>query len=228
MSHKTIGVLGGMGPAATALFFERIIALTPARTDQDHIPVVIYNNPKIPDRTASLVGDGPSSFPELIRSVHLLERAGVDFVCMPCNTAHAYYRELQSETRVPIMNLIEIVADRVSAHGTIKKVGLLATPGTLRSNLYQDALGPRGIEVLMPEAWEVNDLLAVIKRLKDNTTDGDPAGRFAEHLQDRGAQGLILGCTELSLVRTQFPSGVPIFDAIEILAEAAVWKAVAV
>lgn len=223
MQSKTVGILGGMGPAATAHFFERLIALTPAQKDQDHIPVIIYNNPGVPDRTESILGHGESCVPELQKGVSVLENAGADFIVMPCNTAHHYYDGLVSHAKVPIVNLIEEVVNAVlDVQQNLQTIGLLATKGTLVSNLYQDAFRKKNIDVLVPEEWETNDFQAVINRIKSGQRQSLPTQTFAENLVQRGAQGIVLACTELSLVKSEFKLSAPIFDSTEILANKAV------
>ncbi|MFQ5706246.1 MAG: aspartate/glutamate racemase family protein [bacterium] len=220
---KTIGVLGGMGPEATALFFQRIVDLTPAKVDQNHIPVLIYNNPQIPDRTKGILKQGEDPLPELLRSLALLEQAGADFVCIPCNSAHFYYEQMASQCKVEILNLIQEVLEAcLQENGDYETVGLLATSGTIQSQLYQQAFQKRGIAVIVPDAWELKDLQSVIYRIKGKTKNVVAVEAFARQLVKKGAQAVILGCTELSLVQSELSLAVPIFDSLEVLAKRAV------
>jgi len=215
MPPKTIGVLGGMGPDATSLFFQRVVALTPAQSDQEHIPVIIYNNPQIPDRTQAILARGESPVPALKDSIALLQRASVDFICIPCNTAHVYYDEMQRSVDVPIVNLIESVVDDIlKKFPDMSKVGLLSTVGTIKSGLYHNALTPNEVQH--------DSLQGAIHKLKKQSRDPSTIQPLVNDLIQTGAQGLILGCTELSLIAKELILSVPVFDSIEILAERAV------
>lgn len=226
MKSKTIGVLGGMGPESTALFFQKVIQLTPALRDQEHIPVIIYSNPKIPDRTEAILNQGESPLPALLKGIAVLEHAGADFICIPCNTAHYYYKQITEASSIPVLNLIdEVVKAALNENVKIKRMGLLATIGAIKARLYQNAFQEYDIEVIIPDEWELNDLHSGIHRLKSNSKDSYSIQKFAETLIKKEVQALILGCTELSLIRSDLSLNVPILDSIEILAKRAVDKA---
>ncbi len=151
LSEKIIGILGGMGPEATADLYLRIIRATPAKRDQDHPRVIIYSNSKVPDRTPAILGTGPSPMPELIRAGKRLEEAGADFIVIPCNTAHYFLGELRKELRVPILDMIRLSAERARrSFPKVKRAGLLATDGTLKSGLYRAAFREVDIEIVEP------------------------------------------------------------------------------
>lgn len=225
MKEKIIGILGGMGPEATAELFMNIIRATPVEKDQDHIRVIIDSNPKIPDRTLAIIGLGPSPLPEMVKTAENLERAGVDFIIIPCNTAHHFYDELSKSVKVPILNMIELAAEVI--HGKypkIKKVGLIATTGTINSGIYHQALKKHKLQVLCPS-----------DRLQDKVMEaiyGVKAGRLAEgrgsiiniasQLIAEGAETVICGCTEVSLVLKQGDISMPVVDPLQILAKTAV------
>lgn len=220
---KTIGVLGGMGPESTALFFQRIIQLTPAQKDQDHIPVIIYNDPQIPDRSKAILEQGASPLPALLKGIEVLEKAGSDFICIPCNTAHYYFEQMESASHVPLINLIEeMVKVTLSEYDNVKSVGLLATIGTVKSKIYQKAFQKENIKVVVPDDWELNDLHSAIRRLKGQSKDSYSILKFAENLMKKEIQVLLLGCTELSLVRADLSLKVPIIDSVDVLATKAV------
>ena len=134
MAEKVIGVLGGMGPEATLSLYEEIIRATPASKDQEHIRVIIDSNPKVPDRTAAIIGNGESPVPEMVKSGKALERAGADFIIIPCISAHFFLEELREKLNLPIISAFEATADQiVGEHPEIKTVGLLATTGTIQA-----------------------------------------------------------------------------------------------
>ncbi|HEY8393233.1 MAG TPA: amino acid racemase [Thermaerobacter sp.] len=228
---KTIGILGGMGPEATVDLFAKIVRATPARVDQDHVRVVIDNNPKIPDRTAFLRGEGPDPVPAMLAGIHNLVSIGADLILIPCNTAHVYYERLQAASPVPILHIMRevarvLAASRREGAPVPARVGLLATELTVESGLYHRALAEVGIEVLVPEP-AVQDL--VTKAIFG--PEGIKAGSYAparsrllaagRHLVERGAQALIAGCTELPIVLRPGDFPVPLIDPAEILARAA-------
>jgi aspartate racemase len=229
LSEKIIGILGGMGPETTADLYMRIIRATPAKRDQDHPRVIIYSNSKVPDRTAAILGTGPSPLPELIRAGKRLEEAGADFIIIPCNTAHYFIDPLQKELRIPILNMIKLAAERGNnLYPRIKKVGILATDGTLKSDLYTDAYGKIGVEILQPTPEkQVEVMKAIYLCIKaGNLIDGGLLLRnVANDLIARGAEMIICGCTEVSLVLKEGDLTVPILDPLQILAEAAVSEA---
>ena len=227
---KTIGILGGMGPEATVDLFGKIVRVTPARVDQDHVRVVIDNNPKIPDRTAFLRGCGPDPVPAMQASIDGLVRMGADLILIPCNTAHVYYDRLQANTPVPILHIMREVAAALtvgpSGQPRVRTAGLLATELTVESGLYHEALAAVGVEVLAPppdvQAWVTEAIFGA---------DGIKAGVYApararllragRYLVEQGAEVLIAGCTELPLVLRPHDFAVPWIDPAEILARAA-------
>lgn len=225
MSRKiAVGILGGMGPAATLALYERILALTPAERDQDHIRVIIDSNPKIPDRTAAILGDGESPLPAMIEGARTLERAGANVLVIPCNTAHHWLLPLRESISIPIINMVGETAAEVAGYTPpFQKVALLATTGTINTALYQQALAEKGITVLVPTTQEQDAIMDVIHRIKDK--DHMVKGQIlpvVQSLLDQGAQGLILGCTELSLVVEEGDLRCPLFDPLAVLARRAV------
>lgn len=229
MSEKIIGILGGMGPEATADLYLRIIKATPAKRDQDHPRVIIYSNSKVPDRTPAILGKGPSPLPELIRAGKRLEEAGADFIIIPCNTAHYFIEQLQKELRIPILDMIKLSAEQAKKKYTkVKKVGLLATDGTLKSELYKTAYGKAGIEIIEPtHEKQVEVMKAIYQYIKaGNLIDGGFMLRgVANELVSLGAELIICGCTEVSLVLREGELPVPVLDPLQILAEVAVAEA---
>lgn len=229
MSEKIIGILGGMGPEATADLYLRIIKATPVKRDQDHPRVIIYSNSKVPDRTAAILGTGPSPMPELIRAGKRLEEAGADFIIIPCNTAHYFIDQLQKELRVPILHMIRLSAAKAKkSYPKVRKAGLLATDGTVKSGLYKQAYAEAGIDTLEPGAEKQVDVMKAIYQFikAGNLIDGGLLLHgVANDLIAAGAELIICGCTEVSLVLKEGDLSVPILDPLQVLAEAAVAEA---
>ncbi len=223
MAERIIGILGGMGPLATADLFRRIVEKTPAKRDQDHPRVIIYNNPKIPDRTAFILGRGEDPRPELIASAKKLEECGADFIIMPCNTAHFFAGDIQEAVNIPLVSMVEETAERVREMG-IRRVGLLATDGTIKGRVYYRALKKRGIELILPDE---NDQGLVMRGIYEGVKAGNvELGRelllkVARKLEEK-AEGIIAGCTEVSIALKPEDLKVPLIDPMDVIAEKAV------
>jgi aspartate racemase len=225
--RKVIGVLGGMGPAATADFYQKIVRATPAKSDQDHLQVLIFSNPQVPDRTAAIRGEGPDPLPALVAGAQVLVRGGADLIAIPCVTAHYFYDALQRAIAVPILHLIgETVTAVLTRHPGVRRVGLLATTGTLQARLFEDFFEPRGLELLRPDPEDqAAVVMEAIYRVK--AEGAHPALRqricgAAERLIQRGVEIVVAGCTEVPLLLQDGDLSVPVVDATLVLAEAAV------
>jgi len=222
--EAVIGVLGGMGPEATVRLFALLTAATPAQRDQEHLRVLIDSDPKIPDRTAAILGSGEDPLPALLEAATLLERAGAGFLIIPCNTAHHWLPALRKGVRIPILDMIRETTLVVAAHSPrVRQIGLLATTGTVRTGLYQSHLASEGVAVVQPTDEEQEIVMSVIYGVKAGRAGlVSSLGRVGQALRDRGAQGLLLGCTELSLVDLPSSPDFSVFDPLKILAERAV------
>lgn len=223
------GILGGMGPLATADFLRKFIESTPARTDQDHIPTLVHNIPQIPDRSASILGDGPSPLPVLLAGVRFLVENGACAIAIPCNTAHHWHRDLQTASPVPILHIVDSVrwalthSTANADQPTVTQVGLLATTGTLTAGFYQRRLADHGLVCHTPTAEDQADrVMPAIARVKAGQIDEarDLLRGVVERLRAVGAQRLILGCTEIPLALADAdPPATPLFlDATAALA----------
>ncbi|HYZ33491.1 MAG TPA: amino acid racemase, partial [Crenalkalicoccus sp.] len=160
MTERVLGVLGGMGPLASAEFMLRLTRLTPAERDQDHIPAVLWSDPRVPDRTAARLSGGADPLPWLLRGLRGLEAAGCGAIAIPCNTAHGWFDALQAETPLPILHIVDAAAaELVRLNVPAGRVGVLATAGTLAMRLYQDRLAARGYDCLVPEPGEMARLV---------------------------------------------------------------------
>jgi aspartate racemase len=196
---KTIGILGGMGPAATVEYFRRLVASTPAAFDQAHVRILIDNNPQVPDRTDAIFGNGPDPGPVLATMARGLAASGADFLTMSCNTGHVFKEAIREAVDIPFVDMIEETV-RVL---TVRRVGLLATSGTLRTGLYKVACETAGIELVTPTEADQELVMDIIRRVKaggTGTSVRDHAASIVTRLADRGSEAVIAGCTEISLI----------------------------
>ncbi|MBZ2196730.1 aspartate/glutamate racemase family protein [Occultella gossypii] len=223
--NATVGVLGGMGPMATVEAFRRITMATPADIDQDHLHVIVDSDPSVPDRTRALLEGGEDPRPYLLRSADRLVGAGAEVICMPCNTAHAYYDWLQARVPVPIVNMITETVRIASSSGR-SNFGLLATAGTCATNVYGSAFADAGLRLLQPQVDEQARVSRGIARIKAGDLDVlDDFSRIADRLLSQGAVALVLGCTEISLVADELALRYPIIDALGVLVAATIARA---
>ncbi len=225
--RAVVGILGGMGPLATADLYRKIIELTPARRDQEHIPVVIYADPRVPDRTEALLHGGDDPVPWLVRGARALDALGADFIVVPCNTAHAFLDVVQPRVEPPILSMIDAAADEIRATWPdAEVVGLLATSGTISAELYQRALLERGIDVIVPDDdIQKRCVMAAIRAVKAGRPAGEATALLVEasvHLAERGADVLLAACTEIPVALQQEHVETPLLDATLALARAAV------
>jgi aspartate racemase len=222
-----LGVLGGMGPLATVDFLKKLIEETPAARDQDHIPVVTYSVPQIPDRPPAITGDGESPLPHMLDGIRTLKHAGASVIAIACNTAHHWYDALAREGGVPILHIADAACGAINA----RRAGLIATRGTVAAGFYQQRFARHGIECLLnTEAEQERHVLPAIEHVKRNELAAAHALALqaALRLRERGAQVIVLGCTEIPLAIEHAPSDVtPIcVDATRALARACVawWR----
>jgi aspartate racemase len=226
-----LGVLGGMGPAATVDFMAKLIRLNPAVRDQDHLPLVVISDPRVPDRVGPIVdGRGPSPVPALLAGLAALERAGAEAIAIPCHTAHHWYEELAATTALPILSIVDaVLAELERLKLPQGPLGLLATEATLKAGLYQERLAAAGHPPLVPApgvmAECVLPAIALVKQ--DLVAEAAPLlARAALHLRAAGAGRVLLACTELPLALAAAP--IPgCIDATEALARACLawWRA---
>lgn len=222
--QKTIGIIGGMGPLATCDLYEKVIKVTSAQKDQEHIRVCIDGNTEIPDRTAAILHGGNDPLPEMVRSAVRLEGMGADVLIMPCNTAHYFYRKILPFVKTPFLNMLEETADAAAKKG-ITKAGLLATDGTVQSGVYEEAFRRQGISLELPTSEEQKSVMELIyEGVKADNYQLDVA-RFEktmDRLLQEGSQILILGCTELPVAFQKWQFKQPNIDPTLVLASRAV------
>jgi aspartate racemase len=221
--EKCAGVLGGMGPDATVDFMNRLLRLVDAQEDADHIRCIVDNNPKVPSRIKALFEGGKDDpAPCLQDMARRLEVWGADFLVMPCNTAHHYHAQIQSAVRIPVLDMIALAAKSVRRKfPQARTAGILATSATVKVGLYEKAFGELGMETLYPDEAEQAGLLALIKSVKAGRTGEAQRAALIEagrHVLAKGAQALVLACTELSVIAPQ-KDELPFVDASQALAE---------
>lgn len=234
-----LGIVGGVGPAATVDFLAKIVRSTPAGRDRDHLKLVVDQNPQIPDRTAHLAGAGPDPTLALYAACLRLQEAGAGLIAIPCNTAHAFVARLQPRLAVPIVDMLAATADRACALLPAgAAIGLLATDGTVGSRLYDEAFAATGLRLVTPDAAHQRLVMAAIygsDGIKAGRTEGACRDRLLavlRHLAGRGARAVVLGCTELPLVLRGADVDVDglrlrLLDPTDILAQACVARATA-
>jgi aspartate racemase len=215
-----------MGPEATVDFFHEIIAVTPAGKDQDHVPVLIYSNPRMPDRASAILYGAADPLPYLKEAAVTLERGGAGIITIPCNTAHYYLDDLRAAVHIPVLNMIEEACGTLkSAYPEARTAGLLATTGTVKMRLYERFLEKEGLNVITPPDEEQEKVQMSIDRIKAGACRDEvhPILKAACcNLMSRGAALVILGCTEIPLVLDGTDPACPILNPTRILAQTAV------
>lgn len=224
MADRIVGVIGGMGPEATVDLMQRVIRATPARDDLDHIRMIVDNNPKIPSRIKAIIeGTGESPLPVLKEMAHNLAALGADFLAIPCNTAHYYYRELSQAVPIPVLNMIRMTVGRVlAAHPRLKAVGMLTSPAVQMKALYEQPFQDRGVAVLYPSLPLQERILESIRQIKtgrQGPEEKEILSAAARELKVQKAQALIIACTELSLIADALDPILPVYDSAQVLAE---------
>lgn len=227
-----VGVIGGVGPQATAYFLDKVVRLTEAARDQDHLDMVVLNHASIPDRTAFILGESDADpGPVMAQDARRLAQFGVSFLVMPCNTAHHFTDEIAAAVTVPLVSIVaETVAEVRRRVPEVRAVGLLATSGTVQSGVYQRELAAAGAECLLPGRDDQAVLMRIIyEQVKAGRPVDLPAFRgLVGGLRERGAQAVVLGCTELSIVAADFgllEADRTLVDSLDVLARRTIERA---
>lgn len=221
---KLLGVLGGLGPAATVYFYELLTTRTKALCDQDHIDMVISSRATTPDRTAYILGRSDENpLDVMISEAVKLQEYGADLIVMPCNTAHYFFDEISRAIDVPMLNIIEETVKYCRLRG-YKKVGIMATDGTLDTSTYQMKLAEHGLDFALPDADSQRVVMDIIyQSVKQGKTPSlSEFSRAADSLWSSGCDCMILGCTELSLVKREYKLDDRYVDSMEVLAESTI------
>ena len=221
---KIVGVIGGMGPEATTDLMLRVIRSTLTQDYQDHIRMVVDNNPKVPSRIRAIVdGTGESPAPCLVDMARKLAKWGVDFLAIPCNTAHYYYDAVCSAVNIPVLNMIDLTTEKiVKENPGIKIVGLLASDAVHKTALYFNRFKEKGVDLIYPSLYYQQQVMAAIRLIK--------AGKYGSEVRDilrsaateliiRKAESLIVACTELSIIADAIDAHMKLYDSAQVLAE---------
>jgi aspartate racemase len=225
---KRLGILGGMGPAASAEFYRRLTDQTPAKNDQEHIPTILWSDPTVPDRSTSLLNKDDKPLPYLLAGIKGLFSAGCNLIVIPCNTAHFWYNELvRQHPRVTIIHIVDSVADAlIDVNVTNSTIGLMGTQATIELGLYQYKLNKQGWNCIVPSKEEMDTLVQpAIDLIKANRIDeAHPMLMTVIHsLIAKGAKAVVLGCTEIPLaIREDTVQGIPTINSIDSLVKSAI------
>jgi aspartate racemase len=220
-AHRIVGIIGGMGPEATVDLMRRVIAMTPARGDEDHIHMIVESNPKIPSRIAHLIdGTGPDPTPELIRIAANLQTAGANALAIPCNTAHVYADSIRRSVGIPLLDMVNLSVARVAASARVRRVALLASTAVHNTDLYKNALFAHGITTAPPTHQD--ELMALISGVKGGDTGMQAQARLGQIALNLslGSDMLLVACSELSIISAGI--SVPFEDSLDVLAQAIV------
>ena len=226
---EPVGVLGGLGPAATVLFMRRLVELTDAPRDQDHVDLLVWQHGSIPDRSAFLLGHGESPEPVLVADAVALERAGARFIAIPCNTAVVWVEQMRAAVSIEVLDTVAETVDAARrAVPGLQRLGVLATDGTLLAGTYAAAAAAAGIDLITPAPEVQREVMSIVY---DGVKAGEPVPRerfdaVVDHLRDQGAEAVALGCTELSVLHGELGvDDITIVDSIEALARRVVLRA---
>jgi aspartate racemase len=225
--EKVAGVIGGMGPAATVDFMRRLVEATPAEDDQDHLHVLVDNNPKIPSRIAAIIeGTGTDPAPTLCAMAQGLQAQGADFLVIPCNTAHYYLAAIARSVHIPVLDMIGLSIQRLAAATTRpRRIGLLASPAVRLVGLYQKQIEQAGMAAIFPDPDHESRLLGVIKAVKSGQFGAAHQQDYeavTQNLLDAGADALLIACTELSVIGPPANAACPVVDSLDVLVEATI------
>ena len=221
---KKLGVLGGLGPMATVYFLQLLTQMSDAKTDQEHMEIILYSKPSIPDRTKYIIGESEiNPVEDMVAVGKKLNEMGADILAVPCITAHFFHKELEERIGLPVIHAIEetiLYLEKENVSG----VGILATDGTIESGLFQNALEQHKMRAFIPKADNQKKLMEIIyHEIKAGAAINMPLFlQVAEELFDQGAEVVLLACTELSLIKRDYDLPAGYLDVMEILARKAV------
>ncbi|MEK9200791.1 MAG: amino acid racemase [Patescibacteria group bacterium] len=220
-NKKVVGIIGGMGPLATIELQRFILEYTPARRDQDHIQVIIHNNPQIPDRTLSLLENGGESFiKEVVATGKKLIESGATVLCMPCSTAHARFREIQSQLSKPLIDMVKLTVDEITNRQLSQPIIILATDGSIKEKVFTATFTKNRISYILPNIIEQKKIMKIIYDIKagKKTSLVKSLRNFIKKKNLTDSCSVLLGCTELGLCENELQDiGVPLINPLRIL-----------
>lgn len=221
---KKLGIIGGLGPLASAHFYSLITKMSKADIDQEHMEIILYSKPSIPDRTSYIIGKSDKNpLYDMIEVGSMLSDMGVAMIAIPCITAHYFHDELEKGINIPVLHAIRETGEYLKAAG-VSRVGILATDGTVSSGLFQNLLKEYGIEAINPSTYGQNKVMDIIYRQVKSGKKGnlDELNEVGEELFKQGAQVNLLGCTELSILKRDYELSAGYLDVMEVLARKSV------
>lgn len=231
MKEKILGIIGGMGPEATAQLYMKMIKATKVKRDQEHFRIVIDSNPKIPDRTKAILGLGESPVPYIIETARNLSLMGADIACIPCITSHYFFDEIARGTDLKIINALEELNDYIhETYPGVERIGVLATTGTRNTKIFDKYL--KDLTIIYPdeefqEKYVMEAIYGEGTGIKSGVTEGRPVELLreaGEHVIGKGAEVVILGCTEIGLVLNEKSLTKPSIDPMDVMAEVMIRK----
>ena len=209
---NSLGIIGGVGPLASSYLYEMITTRTKALKDQDHIDIILFSHASIPDRTAYILGESADSpYPYLLKDCQTLEKLGASIIVIPCNTSCYFHEELQKNVGIPVNNMVKDTVNYISNQG-LKKVAIMATTGTIKSNLYQKELKKNNIEYVLPNQDKVMSLIYDYVKAGKKV----PKNVWDDVINNLEVDGIILGCTELSVLKKEFNLDSKFIDPLEV------------
>lgn len=209
---NSLGIIGGVGPLASSYLYEMITTRTKALKDQDHIDIILFSHASIPDRTAYILGESADSpYPYLLKDCQTLEKLGASMIVIPCNTSCYFHEELQKNVGIPVNNMVKDTVNYISNQG-LKKVAIMATTGTIKSNLYQKELKKNNIEYVLPNQDKVMSLIYDYVKAGKKV----PKNVWDDVINNLEVDGIILGCTELSVLKKEFNLDSKFIDPLEV------------
>lgn len=223
-----LGVIGGMGPSASSLFYDMIIEKTGAKRDQENIDMILLSHASMPDRTRAILSGDESQISDvsakILKDALFLQNAGAEAICVTCNTAHYFVDRIANQVEIPFIHMIRGVAEKIAQEETGEKIAILATRGTLRTRLYQTVFDQYGITYWVPDEGTENE---VMKEIYDYVKAGKPADKILwenveSKVREQGCDRALLGCTELPIVKKELGLGEFYVDPMEVMAENAV------
>lgn len=220
-SSKTLGIIGGLGPLPTAYLSQLLALYSDVSKDQDHINILSHSYPSTPDRTAFILGESKMSpLPMILKTGQELCKLGVDLIAIPCVTSHYFYKEISKEMGVPVVNMVEETV-RKAKTSCVRKVGIMATSGTVKTSLFQKAFAAQDIETLVPTDELQDDVMYLIYQCvkAGRPIDYSRYHRVADALLSQGADQIVLGCTELSVLNMGEKKEPKTICALSVLAE---------